>query len=1076
MSRVRLLRVFPDSLRVEQALVDATQDRAFVEASGYCTFADLIDWCEPARFLGRSECPPLTARLIISAAVRSAPSPMGEGAPEGRVRGSRAAGSPFGAYALEPAFARAAHDLFQALALQSAGPDDLLAAAEAAENPRVAWLARLFKTYRSRLASLGLADRGELLAAATQRVRKEIPPRLKAFTGIEIHHLYDLPPLRLDFIDALAHAFRRDYRSFSLTLPAANNPALDALGDEVLRRFERDWPELGAELSRFVRPAPFSRLVERLFVTTEAEQKEDAAGLELLSAPSPRVEVQNIAGRVRTLIDQGTPPEEIAVAYRDLASEAESLVEALEELEVPSRVRLGVPLHATAVGRLALELPWMVDDGFPAGSVTRFLESRYAAAVFDAELDPVTLLQEAGIRDDLVGAEGGRGAYAVRLELLGNRNPRREQQARRLALRAQRLIEAGRGLEDESEAKAMLDAWWKALEALGLFSALRRHERDDSKEHLGRFVERALARDQAAAEALKFLRDDIAQSLRDSGLEQRKLSRRDFARWLDDAAASVNLLPRGPRTGAVELLEARALAGRHFQHLFIGGLNDGRFPARPQPLALVSEEERKELNRAAGRSLFRLWAGEAGAGVPFRQAEDRLLFSLGLNAGDGVTLSAPRYDSQGRELLRSPFLDELERVAANVTVQHLARASVPPVDRLISEADLRARVALEVLSRPATRLSSRSSLAPALDRRFGHLPWMERARFLAKVEEERDDYFHSEVAEPSRWSGAVDVSKLAPDVQATLSFDAAHPASASSFGKFANCRFQGIAASLLRLEALEGATEEADSRTRGSFWHQVLQQLLPLLREPGWSWRSLKDQQPEALQKVIEQAIELAANQVGPVGHPALWKLGLDQAAKMIRRLLFSQMAGLPFEGLEPEEAELDFGNAKAPEAWRTVAIAPAFAGELPIHLHGQIDRLDRSGDSVGVVDYKAGAKDTKYAGKFLKTDFQLPFYLVAARAAFPSAAVDAAMLSLRDREIQKVSALRGVSVKELLAEDELSRIKALKEDKPNLANAAHQVAVTLRKGDFGARPQDCKHCAFRSACRVRQRVLPEEF
>ncbi|MFT3841819.1 MAG: PD-(D/E)XK nuclease family protein [Myxococcaceae bacterium] len=1057
MSRVRVLRVFPDSLRVEQALVDATQDRAFVEASGYCTFADLIDWCEPARFLGRSECPPLTARLIISAAVRG---------------GDR--GSPFGAYALEPTFARAAHDLFQALALQAAGPDDLLSAAK--DSPRAAWLARLFQTYRARMATLGLADRGELLAAATQRLRKEIPPRLKPFTGIEIHHLYDLPPLRLDFIDALAHAFRRDYRSFSLTLPAANNPALDALGDEVLRRFERDWPELGAELSRFVRPAPFSRLVERLYATQETNEKEDATGLELLSAPSPRDEVQSIAGRVRSLIDQGTPPEEIAVVYRDLASEAESLVEALEELEVPSRVRLGVPLHATAVGRLALELPWMVDDGFPAASVTRFLESRYAAAVFDAQLDPVTLLQEAGIRDDVVGAEGGRGAYAVRLETLGNRNPRREQQARRLALRAQRLIDAGRGLEDETEAKAMLDAWWKALEELGLFSALRRHERDDSKEHLGRFVERALARDQAAAQALRFLRDDIAQSLHDSGLEQRKLSRRDFARWLDDAAASVNLLPRGPRAGAVELLEARALAGRHFQHVFIGGLNDGRFPARPQPLALVSEEERKELNRAAGRPLFRIWAGESGAGVPFRQAEDRLLFSLGLNAGDGVTLSAPRYDSQGRELLRSPFLDELERVAANVKVQHIARASVPSVDRLISEADLRARVALEVLSRPATRLSSRSALAPALERRFGHLPWMERARFLAKVEEERDDYFHSEAKEPSRWSGALDVSKLSPDVQAVLSFDAAHPASASSFGRFANCRFQGMAAILLRLEALEGATEEADTRTRGSFWHQVLQQLLPLLRERGWSWRSLKDQDPEALQKVIEQAIELAGNQMGPVGHPALWKLSLDQAAKMIRRLLFSQMAGLPFEGHEPEDAELDFGNPKAPEGWRTVTIAPAFAGELPIHLHGQIDRVDCAGGSVGVVDYKSGSRDKNFAKSFLLTQFQLPFYLAAAHAAFPDAEVDAAVLSLRDREVQKVSKVIGGPAKDLLADDELSRIKAAREGKLNLANAAHQVAVALRKGDFGARPQDCKFCAYRAACRIRQRVLPEEF
>ena len=44
-----------------------------------------------------------------------------------------------------------------------------------------------------------------------------------------------------------------------------------------------------------------------------------------------------------------------------------------------------------------------------------------------------------------------------------------------------------------------------------------------------------------------------------------------------------------------------------------------------------------------------------------RLAEDRLLLHFALCAGERVVLSRSRLDGAGRELLRSPFLDALQR-------------------------------------------------------------------------------------------------------------------------------------------------------------------------------------------------------------------------------------------------------------------------------------------------------------------------------------------------------------------------------------------------------------------------------
>jgi len=100
---------------------------------------------------------------------------------------------------------------------------------------------------------------------------------------------------------------------------------------------------------------------------------------------------------------------------------------------------------------------------------------------------------------------------------------------------------------------------------------------------LGRAVLRALARDQAAADALRAMYRELHVAFDLSGAGAARLSRRCFHRWLLDAAADFNLDPRGPRAGAVRVLDLRQVAGRSFAHLCVGGLTDDRLPGRDPP-------------------------------------------------------------------------------------------------------------------------------------------------------------------------------------------------------------------------------------------------------------------------------------------------------------------------------------------------------------------------------------------------------------------------------------------------------------------------------------------------------------
>jgi ATP-dependent helicase/nuclease subunit B len=1065
----RVLTVVPDSERASAWLTVRSRDQAFVDARQVCTLAQLVERCEPARWAGRVPAAPLLAQLLVAGL-----------APQHALRA-------FGPAALEPDFAQQALELVAHLRAQAATPRVLRKAAAGTAGTlaaRAGALASLWEALDAALDGRGLVDPGLLTALAARRLRAEgLPPALQDHGAFRVLDVTDLFPARLDFLEALAQACHSAGKGFELAWPSSGEPAADLFVLDAVRQVEARWQAWDAEAGPRVSEGPLAWLGAAAF--QEAPVPAPAPGLQAFTAATPREEARQLAARVKALTAQGTPPERIGIAFRDLASDTEPLVEALAELGVPVRARLGVPLLASPPGRLALAVLELAEDGVPADGLASVLESGLVDALGPGAARPRAAFQAAGVRDDAWGAVAGRGGYAVRLAALARRTPRpaERRQVEALAAALAPRLEAVRAIPAEAPALELLEAWWDALSRLGLFRCLAQRPEPALDPALGwaDALDRARGRDQAAGEALLALLGALKEALVASGLASSRMARASFVRLVRVAALDVNLMAGGPKAGAVWLLDARELPGLDFDALFVGGLVDGRFPGRAAPLPLLADEERLALNQAAGAALFRLAVVDGGARLPVRLAEDRLLLALALGAAPRVTLSRARCDAAGRELLPSPFLDGLRRAALGFEERHLPREPVPSLAALWSEADLRACAALEALCPPSSRQTRARGVGAAVRAALGAEPWLAHAAELSAQEQERVAFFSDDARPAGPASGQLPEALLGR-LEEALAFDALHPLSASQLRAFGACAFQGLARAVLRLDATRVAAEEADERTKGTLLHAALAELVPELERRGWLGAAAVPEDEVAA--LVEGAVAAAATRLEalePTGHPALWGLGQDRAARELGRLLGDVSLARPFERLRVEATEVGFGvPERSPPELAEVRLPAALPGEREVFLRGSIDRLDLDAQAVGVLDYKSGKVLASQAHQaLLVTDFQLPLYLHAARLRYPGRSLQAAWLAIRGREVLSLEAIllrREGTVEELLATDADTRTRLEAQGRPNLANALHGLLGRLRQGRFGARPSlECGSCELQRVCRITARRLGQE-
>lgn len=860
---------------------------------------------------------------------------------------------------------------------------------------------------------------------------------------------------------------------------------------------------------------PWRRFVRGLFAPSTsppwvAQGEVPPSQLSLTCAPSPGAEARGVARAVRDLIDGGVPPAQIGLVAQSSATRAR-LTAALRQYAVPlcqaGGGAPGAPLDAASSVALAppvqavLALYDLAERGVPREALIQLLSSSYLRwSGGPARLPPFRVaraLRQAGVRDLTgVGSEPGaeEADYRRRLREWARQQAaeRRDPAGRPHALDGAVVgaIEAALGLLDTLPGEASVAVHATALrrlcdrlhlaerasgssgasfgsagnEVTSLLAELRQCTEDSA----------AISRDQEAVEALFQVLSEWPAAARRLGqsLFHERISRARFAQLLLDALRRIPLRERGVVGGAVVVGDLQTLSRRPFAHLFITGLSDGELPARGAEDTLLSDEERRVLNRALGQDVF-----------PLSQGSDvlaPLLFTQVLAHSQAAHLSYPAADEQGRPLLRSPFVDEVLRAAARGEPGRERHLIIPPQNEARSPAELWTRAMLDRRPGPGPGQGPAASpLLYALSRMEPRRA--ERLLAITSIEEARLRWFaaagaaqQAAVLMDRPGEGGFVGRLLDPELRTRLSVrlpgSTDHPLSASALEDYAKCPFRFFVRRVLKAEPIQEGGDDLDPLAGGRLHHEVLEKFFKARQEADRLPLRGDADDLAALDQTIEEVLS-GWPQRERMGHKDVFAVRVRRLREDLRHLIEREAKKPVAPGCVPRLFEHRFGPL-------AISSPSEHEGGMPLHIFGIIDRVDVGGGRAVVLDYKAGRLD-RYESilrhDLLTTSFQLPLYAAALKAdpSLPEQGIHVDQVAARYYSLRSGRATSGqLDDQQMISLDPQVQAQA---PEGNVAEVAYRLWRRLRDGDFRVAPLTCEGCGLEGACRVTLVDLPEE-
>jgi RecB family exonuclease len=634
----------------------------------------------------------------------------------------------------------------------------------------------------------------------------------------------------------------------------------------------------------------------------------------VISAPDAERELELVAVRVRALLDAGTPPGRIAVVARQARPCVDLALTALDKAGVPATARRRIALCEVPVVRALRALLAAAADGWSRHGLVELAEQPYAAAELDARI-----ITFAGFRRRVQGLAAWRQAL------------------RELVAEAEREDTRRRAGEEPEEHRKPLPPLVRCAEAADRFETFARRVAELDRTRTLRewlaWLEEFLATDpwqiRARVYRVPGRRFDVARvdlngwrglteivrgwraALDTWGRADDRLDAAEFYRQFSDLLEGDIALWTESRHG-VQVLEGLAAAYRTFDHVFLVGLEAGRFPL-PAPVSPVLDERERQALQEAGLplELRATW-----------DARERELFRVLVAGARRLTLSYARLDASGREVIRSAFVEELfEGDPAEVPASCV---SIPGI-RLYAAPDLRAQ-ALH-----AARIER--------DRESGRLsPWNGLIEDPALIA-----YLAQEFGDERLWS----------------------PTQLESFAK---CPWSYLSARLLGLDRLGDPDEEMDSATRGTLLHDALARFYGSAKErvggPVFLLETDLEWARPLILSALDEALEAARGRRW-LGNHLLLPAKREELRRMLERFLEQE--------IEEHEEMMTSNRGDAPKRIRTGADCHELAftglvlerGGVRFRFRGFIDRVGRGVDTrfdsssyVTAIDYKT----SKYA------------------------------------------------------------------------------------------------------------------
>lgn len=708
---------------------------------------------------------------------------------------------------------------------------------------------------------------------------------------------------------------------------------------------------------------PFAHLADQLLLPNAQSYPDPTPALRLLEAPDPTAEAALIMRRVKRLILDGTPPDAMLIAVRDGATYAEAFSTAARAYGVPIALNYGERLAANpAINALLLLLdlpkggyrrrdlmdvlrsPYFRIPGVNADAVDALERAAYARRVTVADRAEWLRLIESLSAADALTDEEDRGADAEPA-LMDAESAAAFKAALKRFFEAITPPEAGDvrayvawlegviGDDQPDPDEDSADAPAPPAYTLDMPAAVRQLP----DERFSALMERDLA---ALSELNKLLRALLSASSLFKALRLERVYTgaeflTDLRQWVEHAA-----FQRGrSRDGRVLITAVSDARGLPHEVVFIPGMAEGLFPAPTAEDSLLLDSERRRL-------------AEAGVELPTQaeRADDEGLFYelIGL-ARRTLILSRPCYKN-GETWAESHLYRAVRALFPAVEVERLGIGEPIPAHDVATHGEA------------------------AINADPGLRGWLARAQpdFWARVERglrvergrlARDPHDH--------YSGRLRDEMLIRRAAERLS--PAHVWSASQLADFGVCAFRFFASRLLKLQPFETPEEGMDSRQLGTLQHAILEQTYRQFAERGVIIDA--DNADDALRTLHTVAADVFRDAPRRFGFrpTALWD---DEQTLITRRL--EQLIKLDFSGDSPI-SKLAAGERRAFQQETAFDDARLDVGGEHIRLRGVIDRMDRVGDGVVLIDYKSGSSRIPTSHIERGRNFQMMVYLTAA-------------------------------------------------------------------------------------------------
>lgn len=917
------------------------------------------------------------------------------------------------------------HMLFVIAQLKQAAVEPAQFRAALPQRARPSWLdpivADVYEAYQDALVASGKYDRIGLYWQASLIAADGRPKGLASVTSIILDGFDDFTPSEFRLIKSLApHLDTLVFGMVSSDMPTQQDLyALPLATEKTIRRtFEvadtQTFPE--DEPETYVHVAAARLFARDTFPLPEGVRP----NIEILTCGDATHEVEVIGRRVKSLLLEGVPPDRIAVAYRSTRDAAPILRSQFREFGIPASFSAPIPLAETSLARYLTGLIDAVEK-WPRDSVIDILLSPWhvpdeAHAPYAPAM--ASIARAAGIIE-------GRKEWLTRLAALAARlsNPSNEWDESLLW----RIPDASSVLADlQSRVEAFAsfaDAFPQTAAPLAYIEACRAILQGGN---IDQAIAGIVCEDDRTLEAAA--RDELLGLL--NRLEawcerpeaRKSLSRGDFVALLRREMAAVPVPETAPRV-AVRCVDLDMLRHARYDHVFLAGLNEGECP-RPPAIRVIYGEEDVSDWRAAGVELDskRKWADR-----------EMLIFHQAVcSAEQRLCLTSRTVSPNGRSLSPSPFMAALSELFPGADLRHSSDAGkgfVPEFDAVASWRDVR----------NAAFFHGDNAVAPFAQE-------FAATRAGSDIERRRQSSANFDA-----YDGVVSGDEALAILNSR--FGKSQVFGVRQIESYAECPYQFFLTHVLRVEPEQTPAAELDPAVRGVLMHRVLE-----IFHRRYQGRSVADipahEASEAMREIVAEVFRggLVRGAGAPQG-----TVEAERRALTCKLNRYLSIARCEDEAeWKPSYFEVSFGPGRgasdAPPSTLNAFVLETPAG--PVKFAGRIDRIDRSGDAVRIIDYKTSVHvQTRHIRDGVA--LQMPVYALALEQ------------HVLQGDVCELAYLVAVGRKE--RREALARAKGEWETRAETATTKIGWAVTqIREGQFPPVPYErmCNLCAGRRVCR----------